>query len=402
MINSEEAKLIRRIFDLYLRRGCVSALKRQLDQDGIRSKLRIAASGRRRGGVSYSRGALYQILKNRIYLGEISHRGQNHPGQHESIVSRQIWNQVQKKLSGCHQGRRNGLAATAPSLLQGLIHDADGARFTPSHAVKNGRRYRYYVSQSVIRNPGEPHSGAVRLPAFEIEQHILLRLCDFLGSQKEIFDQLCEEADSPSVAQRLLNSAERIAQSLNSLPPVERRAFVQRVVKSVLIHDDKVELWIRRRELRALLFEKSASRSSRPPTRNVGSNNEPICLEIPSRLLQRRCGTKLIVSANCRGLVPPKVIPSLVKAVARAYGWYEQIVQGRLQNQRSITKRTGLDECYVRRILRCAFLAPDIVEAILDGRQPPGLTLEALRKDISMDWEDQRKLFGFSEKPQCH
>jgi Recombinase/UvrD-like helicase C-terminal domain len=94
-VNPDDAKIVVRLFHLYLELGCVSKLKARLDQEGIKSKERTSAAGNQSGGTSYCRGALYQILKNRIYLGEIPHRGQNHPGEHAAIVQRELWDQVQ-------------------------------------------------------------------------------------------------------------------------------------------------------------------------------------------------------------------------------------------------------------------------------------------------------------------
>ena len=94
-MNPDDAKIVVRLFHLYLELGCVSKLKARLDQEGIKSKERTSAAGNQSGGTSYCRGALYQILKNRIYLGEIPHRGQNHPGEHAAIVQRELWDQVQ-------------------------------------------------------------------------------------------------------------------------------------------------------------------------------------------------------------------------------------------------------------------------------------------------------------------
>ena len=135
-MNPDDAKIVVRLFNLYLELRCVSKLKARLDQEGIKSKERTSAAGNRSGGTSYCRGALYQILKNRIYLGEIPHRGQNHPGEHAAIVPRELWDRVQAQLKSDHQGRRNGLKANSPSLLVGLLQDAEGNRFTPCHTSK--------------------------------------------------------------------------------------------------------------------------------------------------------------------------------------------------------------------------------------------------------------------------
>ena len=95
-------------------------------------------------------GALYLMLQNRIYRGEIVHKGQHYPGQHVPIVDQAFWDEVRMKLADNAVERRSGERAKSPSLLAGLLFDSDGHRMTPSHANKNGTRYRYYVSRPLI------------------------------------------------------------------------------------------------------------------------------------------------------------------------------------------------------------------------------------------------------------
>jgi ParB-like chromosome segregation protein Spo0J len=120
-----------------------------------------------------------------------------------------------------------------------------------------------------------------------------------------------------------------------------------------------------------------------------------ITLDIDTRL--KRCGgeVRLVLPAHSVN-ERRRPLPSLIKAIARAHDWYEQIVAGGMTGRRSIGKATGLDERYVAQILHAAFLAPDIVDAILDGRQPLDLTMEKLRKRPSVDWQEQRTRLGFT------
>ena len=178
--NPEEAKLVCEIYRRYLQLGCVSKLKAYLDQQGNKSKLRISGTGRRSGGAFYSRGALYQILNNRIYLGETAHRDQSYPGEHQAIIPEELWEQVQSKLKSDNQGRRNGLKMNSPSVLVGLLQDAQGNRFAPSHTVKNGKRYRYYFCPAAVGNSGGIGGGTTRLPAHDVEQQVWLRLVSVL------------------------------------------------------------------------------------------------------------------------------------------------------------------------------------------------------------------------------
>jgi site-specific DNA recombinase len=162
IVNAEEADLVRRLFHLYLELGSVLKLKTQLDREAITSKERTSASGTRGGGRLYSRGALYRVLQNPIYLGEIQHHGKIYPGQHTGIIPRELWQQVQVQLRS-DNGGRGGVRSNCSSLLAGLLEDAKGNRFAPSHTVKHGKRYRYYVCQENATDAAQ--SKAIRIPA---------------------------------------------------------------------------------------------------------------------------------------------------------------------------------------------------------------------------------------------
>ena len=117
------------------------------------------------GGMSYSRGSLYSLLQNRIYLGKIQHRDATYAGEHDAIIPQELWDKVQDRLRDNNKVRRNGRNAKSPSLLVGLLYDDQGNRFTPSHAVKRGKRYRYYVSQAAIHHRATAKTGPTRIPA---------------------------------------------------------------------------------------------------------------------------------------------------------------------------------------------------------------------------------------------
>ena len=150
VIVDSEAEIVRFIFRRYAELGSVRWLRDELEALSIQSKLRTSASGRISGGKPFARGALYLMLQNRIYRGEIVHNRQSYPGEHEPIIDQPLWDAVQAQLAG-NAAQHNDCGKTRqPSLLAGMLFDRDGNRMTPSHAVKKGTRYRYYVSRSLI------------------------------------------------------------------------------------------------------------------------------------------------------------------------------------------------------------------------------------------------------------
>src|SRR6266571_3459769 len=147
IVNVTEAETVRLIFERYLALGCVSKLRVDLDQKGIRSKQRILTSGRVLGGCCFDRGALYHLLRNRIYRGEVVHKGVAYPGEHEPIVDEELWNAVQARLSANLTERRQARIASG-ALLAGLIFDDRSHRMSPTYTMRRRNRYRYYVSQA--------------------------------------------------------------------------------------------------------------------------------------------------------------------------------------------------------------------------------------------------------------
>jgi hypothetical protein len=133
-------------------------LKAELEAQGRNSKSWTSTAGRLIGGKPFSRGALYLMLRNRTYRGEIVHQGQSHPGEHTSIIGPPLWDAVQMRLACNTTEHNSGTGTHQPSLLAGVLFDTEGNRMTPSYAVKQGTRYRYYVSRPLItrqRDGGE-------------------------------------------------------------------------------------------------------------------------------------------------------------------------------------------------------------------------------------------------------
>lgn len=400
LVNPDDAKMVVRLFHLYLELGCVSKLKARLDQDGIKSKSRTSAAGKRSGGTSYYRGALYQILKNRIYLGEIPHRGQNHPGEHTAIVPRELWERVQAQLKSDHQGRRNGLKANSPSLLVGLLQDAEGNRFTPCHTSKNGRRYRYYVCQAASdgKEAEEAENRPSRVPAHDVERQVVLRLQSFLQSGRKVMDELCSPEDPAARTQQILARAAKQFDQLSSGAPAVVKVFVRKVVQRVVVHPDRIEVEVVKQKLRDILTADSHASSVPAATQQPEqTSSDVIRFNIEARV--KRCGgeMRLAFPPDHPGptQAPSLVASSLLKALARGRQWYEWIVAGEVLGRRSIAQKLRLDERYVGRVLECAFLAPDIVEAILDGHQPSDLTFKKLTHRVPLSWIEQRRQLGF-------
>jgi site-specific DNA recombinase len=173
VVNPAEAETVRRIFALYRKLGCVRRVKEEADRPGLRTKRSTMASSTERGGRPFSRGHLYGLLSNPIYIGQIAHKGQLHQGQHPALIDTETWTAVRDQLAANATTHRRKADAAEPSLLAGLLVGARGERLTPSRAVKKGRRYRYYVSAALITEAGTDRAQGWRLVAREIEDAVV-------------------------------------------------------------------------------------------------------------------------------------------------------------------------------------------------------------------------------------
>src|ERR1700683_2316382 len=285
--NREEAQHVREIFALYLKLGCVRRMKARLDEQGTRSKVRISAGGIRSGGEPYSRGALYKILQNRLYLGEIPHKGEFHPGEHAAIIDRELWDRVQAKLKENARACRHGTNLRVPSLLRGLVYDPDSHRFTPSHAVKNGKRYRYYVSQKVIRGESAPSGAVSRIPARDLENAALSQIRSFLASADQLLSSFAPEGSDVATTRRLISAAQELAKELDGGRAAAGNELLTRLGARVVVHHDSLQIFLPKPQLRSRLL----GAADPSLTAKADEVTDAVSLSVPCRL--KRCGGEI-------------------------------------------------------------------------------------------------------------
>jgi len=394
--NPKETQLVTKIFSLYLQIGCVRKLARRLDREKIRSKAWITRTGARLGGVAFARGALYTLLRNRLYIGEIRHCDKWYPGEHAGIVPPELWQKVQSQLESNLKVRRNRAREHASSLLTGQIEDAQGNRLTPSSTVRRGRRYRYYVSQAVVQNPGEEQAGVTRLPAQEIESRVVDRLVGFLNSDADVFEQLGLEGQTPARLREQATAAKKLARKLSCLTADDLRDLLSSFLRRVVVGEEQIRVMVGRNDLFQLLGSGGKADAGKLGKRRKSVDpSDLICLIIGAKLKRYGGVVHLVVPPNSTATSASKTKPSLLKALARANSWYQSILEGKASDLRSLARHAGFTERYVGKVFRCAFVAPDIVDSILQGRQPDDLTFGKLSREIPLSWTEQRQRFGF-------
>lgn len=179
IINTDEADLIRLIFEKYMELGCVRRLKNHLDFEGIKSKHWVSRKGCVHGGASFSRGILYQVLKNPVYAGKVRHKEKIYDGQHQAIISYDLWTAVQQKLAdGAVSESGKKKPVVLGNALKGKLFDCDGNFYSPVFTSRGAKQYRYYTNQALIQGKPVPHGVINRIPAQDIEtlvEHTLQR-----------------------------------------------------------------------------------------------------------------------------------------------------------------------------------------------------------------------------------
>ncbi len=153
VVNKEQAEHVRWIFARFVEIGSGTRMVRELKERRITT----------RKGQPITKGFLYRLLNNRVYIGEAVHKGTSYPGEHDAIIDRRTWDKVHAILTESPRKRAAATRAATPALLKGLLFGPDGAAFSPTHTRKCGRLYRYYVSQTILRHgAGSCPVGRVR------------------------------------------------------------------------------------------------------------------------------------------------------------------------------------------------------------------------------------------------
>ncbi|MEQ9190520.1 MAG: recombinase family protein [Alphaproteobacteria bacterium] len=411
VVNKTEARTVRTIFRRYVELGSLSVLKRDLDAQGIVSKARKPVTGNRPGGLSLSIGGLAVMLRNPAYIGVTRHKDNTYPGEHKAIISQDLWNQVQATLKANSITRRTGTQAIDPSLLAGLVFDSEGHRLIPSHANKSGRRYRYYVSRPLIVQPGDTTQG-IRLPAPRLERVISNRLRALFADSGQVLDMLMTQtaADAnldanaqvsgaqepgrqmPGVQaqQSLISQANTLAVGWEKQSQAKLRAILLALVARIDITTSRIRIHIVPGRFKDVLEREP---EPLPPASTITSRRHWKTLSAPVQFKRRGSELRLVIG-NATQSQDTKPDPALVKLMVRAHRFRELLIHNEGQSLEAIAKAEGINCSYFTRVLRLAWLAPDLTRAILDGQHPSNLIAETLRRNsnhLPVSWTDQRE-----------
>ncbi|WP_415106936.1 recombinase family protein [Hyphomonas sp.] len=337
VINIEEAGNVRTLFNAYLELGNVRRLQAFANQHQMKTKTRITKLGITVEGHRFSRGRLYHLLSNPIYIGRIRHKEQVFDGLHDAILDQDLWDRVQNQLRTNAVIRSSRSNVRNASLLAGKIFDDDGRNLTPNHAKKDGKRYRYYVSKvpEAADDRAEPEW---RIPASELERAV---------------------TDAVTNDRELLLARER--EGKGNLSKSDLAAAIDRVT----IREEQLQI-----------------------TLKTISDAEPRCIIAPFTLRRRGVETRLVLNRAS----PREPDTVLIRRILRAMDWVDQVRAGRTIAE--IAASQDITREYITHNMQLAFLSPKILRAISEGEQRPDVSARQLRRmDIPAAWPDQDGIF---------
>lgn len=357
IIIPEEAEKVRLIYNLYLEISCVRLLQKKIAGLGIGSKK----------GNMMSRGMIYNMLSNPIYIGQIRHKKTVYAGEHEAIISQELWDNVKQQIASNRNNNKDRPRKFDRSPLLNKLFDSSGEKLIPSYANKRGKRYRYYISQGFKNDIAANNRHGWRLPAQEIEAVVANGATLILNDTAVITAALQKSGIAEHYLPEVIASAKKI----------KLEHLIDNTVQKVELSREGISIVIGLGSFIEL-----------PELREVR-----ISKDIPMLIKHRGAEMRLIIGGD----VPARIDKALIKAVAKAHQWFNQLAVGQVHNMAEIASREGVDKSYVARIINLAFLAPDITDSIIAGRHPADLTIGKLTKhiDLPLDWSQQRKILGY-------
>jgi site-specific DNA recombinase len=357
VIDETEAETVRFIFGRYLELGSLGALIDELRQNGILTRVRTLATGRVVGGVPFTRGPLAYLLKNRMYLGQINHGPNSYPGEHPAVIAQSIFDAVQAGFAS--QAAASGFRhSPSDALLTGKLFDHLGRPMTPSYAVKGGVRYRYYISRREGGSEGDTAAPIVRVSAPDVEDAVLKAL-----AATESGNRTFGSFHTGSIAINLL------ARQISVVP---------NIVGRIDLRTDAIEIRL---------------------TANVAEPDRPETIVIPWSKPSARVRRDVIAPAEGQWSDPRAMSSDtrsrLLSACAGSRRWLEDLMTGRIASIDTFAAREGRSARSISMLLSLAFLAPDLVKAIVDHQMPRGIGLGQLI-DLPAEWGRQRRALGLS------
>lgn len=245
VVEEQEAATVRMSFERFVKIGSATVLARQLNAEGVTT----------RTGRPIDKGFLYKLLNNQIYVGMAMHKGVAYPGEHEAIVSRELWDKVHAILQESPRTRGNKTRRSEPALLRGLLFSPSGLAMTPTHTRRKGKLYRYYVTTSVLKI-GPETCPIRRVSAAEIERAVVDQLRALLRVPELIVRTWMAANEDDTISETEVREAcERLDPLWDELFPAEQARIVQLLIERIDVRADGVAIRLRTEGLTSFCAE---------------------------------------------------------------------------------------------------------------------------------------------------
>jgi DNA invertase Pin-like site-specific DNA recombinase len=379
LVNPKEAETVRLIFQRYIELRSVRQVRDELDRRSIVSKQRVSKSGARSGGVRFGRGALYQMLANPIYVGEIRHKRVSHPGQHEAIIERSLWQRVQELLKPRAAHQRGGATRRTTCLLTGKLFDENGEPLYACWSKKGDRRYRYFVSRKLVRGTDKSRDSGWRISAEEVEHAVMAAARQMISDRGALASTLKACGLAAAELKQALEVVDRKVKTVDEIGSMDEAGSA---VERVELKRDGMQITL---NLRALL-----------PIEIVSDGGASLRMTHVVQMQMKRRGveTRLVIPGEA--VAVSRSDPALLRALSRGYQWFGELASGKAASTRQIAVREGLSHSYVRHVVPLGLLAPKVMEAICAGQHSVTISAERLKDHarLPIEWDAQQRLLA--------
>lgn len=382
VVNEAEAEQVRKIMQLYLKASSVPELVQILARNGSLTKVQQRKDGGTKGGVHFKRGNLYHLLSNRIYRGMTVHKGEAFEGEHEAIVPEELWNQVQAKLAKQGQGGSSRKVGPRTGVLAGLIHDGEGRAMVLTHTQKGNRRFHYYANR--YETLGD--SAASRVRARDIEDIVVEQLSQTLASGNKVQNMLLDGSYTSEQLHSIITRCSKLVAELGTAKYTRKQEILRNALDRIDLYDDHMVIRV---DNRGLLNIIRADSSVQPAKVNL-------IIERQAIRLRRGKALRLVIPAPTSESNIQMRDEKLIALIVESRTIMTELTNNPNKSIPTLAAEQGKCRVRMMKVAKLACLAPDIVTAIVEGRQPLKLTPgKLLSADLPLAWAEQKHVLGF-------
>lgn len=382
VVNEREAEQVRHIMQLYLTANSVPELVQILARNGSLTKVQQRKDGGTKGGIHFKRGNLYHLLSNRIYRGMTVHKGEAFEGEHEAIVSEELWNEVQAKLAKQGQGGSSRKVSPRAGVLAGLIYDGEGRAMVLTHTQKGNRRFHYYANR--YETLGD--SAASRVSARDIEGIVVEQLSQTLASGNKVQNMLLDGSYTSEQLHNVISRCNKLATELGAAKYARKQEILRSALERIDVYDDRVVIRVDNGGLLNIIRADSS----------VQTTKANLIIERQAIRLRRGKALRLVIPAPTSESNIQMRDEKLIALIVESRTIMAQLTNNPNKSIPALAAEQGRCRVRMMKVAKLACLAPDIVTAIVEGRQPLKLTPgKLLSADLPLAWADQKRVLGF-------